>query len=87
LPIGGGITSVLGLQNPGGAIDGSIVLIPNIVNGNIKGYVQTAFDSTSGTGFSNPANFAPLPEPVIPVGGSFLFNNQSGAPIVWVQSL
>jgi hypothetical protein len=87
LPIGGGISSVLGLTNPGGAIDGSVVLVPNVVSGSIHGYTQTAFDSTSGTGFSNPANFAPLPEPVIPVGSSFLFNNQSGAPINWVQSL
>jgi hypothetical protein len=87
LPIGGGITSVLQLQNPGGAIDGSVVLIPNIVGGAVHGYVQTAFDSTSATGFSDPVTFVAKPEPVIPVGGSFLFNNQSGAPISWVQSL
>jgi len=87
LPIGGGITSVLGLANPGGAIDGSVVLIPNIVGGAVHGYSQTAFDSTSPTGFSDPVSFAQKPEPVIPVGGCFLFNNQSGAPIVWVQSL
>jgi hypothetical protein len=87
LPIGGGISSSLGLVNNGGAIDGSVVLIPNIVSGVIKGYKQYAFDSSSATGFSDPISFAPLPEPVIPVGGSFLFNNQSGAPIYWIQSL
>lgn len=87
LPIGGGISSVLGLQNVGGALDGSIVLIPNIVGGSIHGYQQTQFDSSSGTGFSDPATFASKPEPVIPVGGAFLFSDQSGADIQWVQSL
>jgi hypothetical protein len=86
LPIGGGISSTLELSNPGGAIDGSIVLIANIVGGNIHGYTSTAFDSTSPTGFSNPSTFAQVPEPQINVGQGFLFSNQSGAPINWVQS-
>jgi len=87
LPIGGGISSVLQLVNPGGNLDGCLVLIPNIVNGAIHGYAQTAFDSSSGTGFSNPNNGNPLPEPQIGVGQSFLFSNETGAPIDWVQSL
>jgi hypothetical protein len=87
LPIGGGISSVLQLSNAGGVIDGCVILIPNIVGGTVHGYAQTAFDSGSGTGFSNPANGNPLPEPVISVGQSFLFNNQAGTPVSWVQSL
>jgi hypothetical protein len=87
ISIGGGISSVLGLVNVGGALDGSVVLVPNIIGGAIHGYKQYAFDSSSATGFSDPNTFAPLAEPVIPVGGSFLFSNQTGAPIVWIQSL
>jgi hypothetical protein len=87
LPISGGISSVLGLANPGGNYDGCIVLIPNIVGGAIHGYTSVQFDSTSGTGFSDPVSNASRPEPTINVGQSFLFNNQSGAPISWQQSL
>ena len=86
-PLGGGITASLQLTNTAGAYDGCLVLIPNIVGGLIKGYAQTAFDSGSGTGFSNPNTGAHLPEPQINVGQGFLFSNQAGAPIPWVQSL
>lgn len=88
LPIGGGITSVLQLQNPAGALDGCLVLIPNInAAGAIHGYVTVQFDSGSGTGFSDPNTSAPKPEPVIGVGQSFLFSNTTGSPILWIQSL
>jgi hypothetical protein len=87
LPIAGGITSVLQLNNPGGAIDGTIVLTPTVVSGQIRGYVQVQFDSSSGTGFSDPTTSASRPEPTFSVGQSFFINNQSGAPITWVQSL
>ncbi|MDR3430762.1 MAG: hypothetical protein P4L95_02450 [Rouxiella aceris] len=88
LPIGGGISSVLGLVNVGGALDGSIVLIPNIVGGAVHGYTQIMFDSTKATGFTDAATGSQtLAEPVIAVGGSFLFSNQTGNPISWVQSL
>jgi hypothetical protein len=86
LPVGGGITTVLQLANPGGAIDGSTVLKPNIVGGAIHGYTSVSFDSSSPTGFSDPLTFAQKPEPQINAGEGFLFNNQSGAPINWVQS-
>jgi len=89
LPVGGGVSSVLGLVNagPGFALDGSIILLPNIVNGVQHGYTQVAFDSSKGTGFTDAATFsATLPEPVIPVGGCFLFSNQSGLDFAWVQS-
>jgi hypothetical protein len=87
LPIGGGISSVLGLANVGGALDGCLVLVPNIINGVHHGFNSTAFDSTSPTGFSDPNTFAQKPEPVIAVGGNFLFSNQTGSNINWVQSL
>jgi hypothetical protein len=87
LPIGGGITTVLQLMNVGGAIDGSTVLIPNIVGGAIHGYNSVNFDSSSPTGFSDPLTFAQKPEPVIGVAQGFLFSNQAGAPISWVQAL
>jgi hypothetical protein len=87
LPIGGGIQSTLQLIDVGGAIDGSIILTPNIVGGAIHGYIQVQYDSSSGTGFSDPVSGNPKPEPQIAVGQSFLFSNTSGAPIVWVQSL
>lgn len=87
-PIGGGVTSVLGITNDAaGDMDGSVVLIPNIVNGAIKGYNQSVFNSGSPTGFKNAAGTANVPEPVIPVGGGFLFSNQSGNDYLWYQSL
>ena len=87
LPIGGGITTVLQLANPAGAYDGSLVLSPNIVSGNIHGYSSVQFDSGSPTGFSDPSTSAQKPEPQIAVAQGFLFSNTSGAPITWVQSL
>lgn len=88
IPVGGGVSSVLGIKNVGGALDGSIVLIPNIVGGVIRGYTQTVFDSSKATGFTDIASgLQTLPEPVIPVGHSFLFSNQSGSDYQWIQSL
>jgi hypothetical protein len=86
IPVGGGVSSVLGIVNVGGALDGSIVLIPNIISGVIHGYKQIQFDSSSGTGFSDASTFAPVAEPVIPVSGTFLFSNQSGSDYNWIQS-
>jgi hypothetical protein len=88
LPVGGGISSVLGIANVGGALDGSIVLLPNIISGVIHGYNQIAFDSSKATGFTDAATGTQtLAEPVIAVGQSFLFSNQTGSPIQWLQSL
>jgi hypothetical protein len=86
-PIGGGISSVLQLKNVGGALDGCLVLIPNIVGGAVHGYSQVAFDSASVTGFSDPVTSVQKPEPQIAVGQGFLFSNVTGSPIQWVQSL
>jgi hypothetical protein len=94
LPIGGGISSVLGLTNPSpggpgnGPLDGTYLYLPVISGtGHFSGYNIVQFDSTQTTGFANAADTGSVPEPVIPVGGSFLINNQSGAPISWVQSI
>jgi hypothetical protein len=88
LPIGGGVSSVLGISNVGGAIDGSIVVLPNIVSGAVHGYNNIVFDSSKATGFTDiGTGTQTLPEPVIAVGGGFLFSNQAGSPINWVQSL
>jgi hypothetical protein len=78
---------VLQLSNPGGVIDGCTILIPKITGGAVHGYTGVNFDSSSGTGFSDPATFVPVAEPVIPVGSSFLFQNNAGINIQWVQSL
>jgi len=51
LPVGGGISSVLGIVNVGGSLDGSIVLVPKITAGVVHGYSQIQFDSTQSTGF------------------------------------
>jgi hypothetical protein len=88
IAVGGGISSVLGIKNVLGALDGSVVVIPNIVGGAIHGYTQIMFDSSKATGFTDAASGTQtLAEPVIPVGGSFLFSNQSGSDYKWIQSL
>jgi hypothetical protein len=84
IPVGGGISSVLQLTNPGGVLDGDGVLLPVISGGNLTSFQTTLFDSSSGTGFSD-ANFNPVPEPVIPVAGAFMFANNNGTPVVWNQ--
>jgi|ERR1035437_1473212 hypothetical protein len=87
IAVGGGISSVLGIVNVAGVLDGSIVLVPNIIGGAIHGYTQIMFDSTKATGFANAASGAMVAEPVISVGGSFLFSNQTGSDYMWIQSL
>jgi len=86
LPVGGGISSVLGLPADG-SLDGSIINIP-IINGsgNIAGFTQITIDSGQSTGFGNASDTAAVPEPQIPVGTGFLFQNTAGAEN-WVQSL
>jgi hypothetical protein len=88
LPIAGGISSVLGLTNSAGALDGTFIYLPNInAAGSFLGYNIVQFDSSQTTGFANAADTAAVAEPVISVGASFLLNNESGAPISWVQSI
>ena len=65
LPIAGGVSSVLGITNDAaGDMDGSVVLVPNVVSGVVRGYVQSVFSSSSTTGFKNPAGTAQVPKPV-----------------------
>ena len=89
LPIAGGVTTVLGITNDvAGDEDGDIVLVPNInASGVVHGYTQSVFSSASPTGFKNGAGTANVPEPTIPVGGGFLFSNQSGSDYLWTQGL
>jgi hypothetical protein len=94
LPIGGGVSSVLGLTNPDGGVpgngplDGTYLYLPTIsATGVFSGYNIVQFDSSQTTGFANASDTAAVPEPVVNVGGSFLINNQSGAPITWIQSI
>ena len=85
-PIGGGISSVLGLPADG-SLDGSAIYIPNITGGQVHGFTQITVDSGQTTGFGNAADTAAVPEPVIPVGSGFFFFNGTGTPANWVQSL
>ena len=98
LPVGGGVSSVLQLTNAfngtGGPLDGCSINTPNFNSaGSVVGYTQYYFDANPAdypagqfTGFTDVSG-NPLPEPVIPVGGGFFFNNQTGANVVWTQSL
>jgi hypothetical protein len=84
LPIGGGISSVLGLP-ANGSLDGSLISVPNIVGGSIHGFKQVTIDSTVTGGFADANDVNPVPEPIIPVGSGFFLQN-ADAPTVWVQS-
>ena len=87
LPIGGGISSVLGLSNTG-ALDGDYVYQPSInANGQFTGYYVSTFDSTLSTGFGDASDSTAVPEPIIPLGSGFFFNNANGTPVNWIQTL
>ena len=94
LSIGGGLSSVLQLSNPVnpstgyGPLDFTTVYIPNInASGVFLGYNVVTFDSYWTTGFGNSADNAQVAEPQIPVGQGFIFNNNTGAAVKWIQSL
>jgi hypothetical protein len=89
LPVGGALGSVLGFPALSGSLDGSLVYVPNISGTPqaVHGYTIYTVDSSWTTGFGNAADSAQAAEPVIPVGGGFILNNNSGAPVNWVQSL
>jgi hypothetical protein len=85
LPVGGGISSVLGLPHDG-SLDGSVINIPNIgVDGFVHGYTQYTIDSSWPSGFGNALDTAAAAEPQIPVGGGFLLQNTAQAEN-WIQS-
>ena len=88
LPVAGGVTSVLGLTNSAGALDGTQLYIPNIVSGNVNGYTTITFDSGFASGFGDASDLNQVSEPTIQVGAGFIFNNNAGAgTIQWQQSL
>jgi hypothetical protein len=98
LPLGGGFLTGLQFTNllSQGVLDSCEIQVPKInANGVAQGYTVYLFDS-------NPADAAALSqpftgitdqsgnfvtEPQIPVGGSFVFQNGSGAPINLVQTV
>ena len=85
IPVAGGISSVLGLPADG-SLDGCVLYIPNISGGAVHGFTQVTIDSTVAGGFADAADVNPVPEPLIPVGTGFFFDNLTGSPITWVQS-
>jgi hypothetical protein len=95
LPVAGGLTSVLGLSNPGpgsgnNILDFSIVYIPNIVNGAFVGYQIVTIDSDFSTGYANAGDNAQVAEPQIPVGAGVIIDYQNanglGSTYTWVQA-
>ena len=90
LPLGGRISSDLGFTNVDGALDGDYIYQPVIISGTFHGYNVSTFDSTLSTGFpgfGDASDQFPVPEPVIPLGGGFFFNNANGTPVNWIQTL
>jgi len=91
LPIAGGVSSVLGLTNVitagVGALDGDLLYVPNISTaGAFLGYDIITIDSSKSTGFADSADVNAVPEPVIPVGGGFIFDNTYTSSVSWIQS-
>jgi hypothetical protein len=87
IPVGGGVSSVCGLTNVASALDGDYIYLPNVVNGQIKGFTVTTIDSTLSTGFGDVTDSFAVPEPQISVGSGFFFANENGGTINWVQSI
>jgi hypothetical protein len=97
LPIGGGISSVLGLTNydigtpgnPTGVLDGSLVYLPKISpTGVFSGYNIVTYDITqTPSGFGDANDINEVAEPVIQVGSGFIIYNSTGVAYKWVQSL
>jgi hypothetical protein len=87
-PVGGGLGTVLQFPATSGALDGALIQIPQINGaGNITGFTTYTVDSTISGGFSDINDTDPVPEPVISVGRGFFFQNNTGSPKKWVQSL
>jgi len=88
LPVGGGISSALGFQNVGGALDGNYIYIPKFNAAHVQtGFNQYTFDSGFASGFGDAADSVQVSEPQIPVGSGFFYGNQDGTTRVWVQTL
>ena len=88
LPVGGGLTAVLQLTNTAGALDGTLIYMPNIVAGAIHGYNVVTIDSGMSSGYADGADQNSVPQPVFSISGGFLYNNNAGGgTIQWVQIL
>jgi len=101
LPIAGGVSSVLGLTNAPdtnpadanygyGTLDFTKIYIPNIsATGAFLGYTIYTIDSGWTSGFGNYNDGTQVSEPVIPVGGGFIFQNNIVPPttLYWNQGL
>jgi hypothetical protein len=96
IPVAGGISSVCGLTNydatgfgtGNGVLNGTPVYIPAYkANGNFNGYSEFVLDDNFASGWADFTDSYQTNEPTIGVGTGFFINNQSGAPIVWIQSL
>jgi hypothetical protein len=88
LPVGGGLGSVLELPALSGNLDGATVYIPNITGSPaaVHGFTAYTVDSGQPSGFGNANDSAPAAEPIIPVGGGFVLNNNTGGAVQWIQS-
>ena len=88
LPVGGGISSVLGFTNAAGTLDGNYVYIPKFNSSHVQiGFDQYTFDSGFASGFGDATDAFQVAEPTIPVGGGFFYGNQDGTTRTWVQTL
>ena len=90
LPIGGGLASVLQFPALSGALDGSTIFVPNITGSPAAVHGYTIYTVDSGqlpSGFGNATDSAEVPEPVIPVGGGLIINNNTGTAANWIQAL
>jgi hypothetical protein len=85
IPIGGRLITDLQMDGTG-TLDGDAVQLPNITGGVLTSWTVYLFDSSSGTGFTD-AGSNPVPEPIIPVAGAFLFVNNNATPVLWHQDI
>jgi len=83
-PFAGGVRTALQFANPGGSLDGNAILQLVTQAGQPRGFNPSYFDSSQPSGFSDSGG-AQVPEPQIPVGGGFLFDNQVGPAVNWTQ--
>ncbi len=89
LPLSGGISTALGMNNSAGAFDFAEIEQAVRSGTQITGFKISVFDSSTddtSTGFTDrPGN--PVPEPQVALGEGFYFHNASGHAITWTQVL
>ena len=85
LPIGGTLGSIGFPTN--GPLNYTLVSIPQINNaGGLTGFKIYTVDSTLG-GWSDANDVSPVADPAINVGQGWFFQNNTGSPYYWTQSL